>query len=107
MLADGSWRVAATSLFVVPPIALSLCCSGLAILKNAPIYQPAAWASSEVSPAPPAPTGKVCVEFSDVGDCWMVAKVAVIASSLSLAKSLARAGGITLSTCPNLEIPQV
>jgi len=103
----GLHIAAATSLFVEPPIVVNRCWSGPAIRKKAPIYPPAAWVSMEVRPAPHAPTGKVCVEFSVVGDCWMVEKVAAIASSLSLAKSWAKAGGTALSTCPNFEILQV
>jgi len=108
VLVDGSCSVVAIySLFVVPPIAVSRRWSGPAILKKAPMYPPVAWVSNEVNPAPPAPTGRACVECSAVGDCWMVANVAVIASSVSREQSWARVGGTTLSTCPNLEIPQV
>ena len=88
MQVGGLCSDVATSLFVVPPIAVSRCWSGPDILKKAPMYPPDAWVSTEVSPAPPAPTGKACVDFSVVGDCCMVENVVGIASSLFLLQSL-------------------
>ena len=58
-------------------------------------------------PAPRAPTGRVCVDPSPGGDYWIVAKVAAIASSRSLAKAATKGGGTTLRTWPSLLMPQV
>jgi len=50
-------------------------------------------------------TGRECVELWDGGSYWIVAKVQATATSLVVARSGIRDGGITLSKCAKRWIP--